>query len=72
MWEGCGDIKGRPVECSTMPVPMDQFNATSSGDKVFTIPLIRMRGQNATENLILNPGGPENLALSSSSDVANN
>ncbi|KAJ4420480.1 hypothetical protein N0V82_004357 [Gnomoniopsis sp. IMI 355080] len=37
---------------------MDQFNATNSGDKVFTIPLIRMRGNNATQNLLLNPGGP--------------
>lgn len=58
-WEACGDVKGRPVECSTMTVPMDQFNATNSGDKVFTIPLIRMRGgKNATQNVLLNPGGP--------------
>lgn len=57
-WEDCGDIKGRPVECSTITVPMDQFNATNSGDKVFTVPLIRMRGGNATQNLLLNPGGP--------------
>lgn len=57
-WEGCGDVKGRPVECSTITVPMDQFNATNSGDKVFTIPLIRMRGKDATQNLLLNPGGP--------------
>lgn len=58
IWEACGDVKGRPVECSTMTVPMDQFNATTSADKVFTIPLIRMRGKNATQNLFLNPGGP--------------
>ncbi|ROV94100.1 hypothetical protein VMCG_08220 [Cytospora schulzeri] len=57
-WEGCGEIKGRPVECSTITVPMDQFNATNSGDKVFTVPLIRMRGKDATQNLLLNPGGP--------------
>lgn len=57
-WEGCGDIKGRPVECSTITVPMDQFNATNSGEKVFTVPLIRMRGKAATQNLLLNPGGP--------------
>lgn len=57
-WEVCGEIKGRPVECSTITVPMDQFNATNSGDKVFTVPLIRMRGANATQNLLLNPGGP--------------
>ncbi|POS73588.1 hypothetical protein DHEL01_v208025 [Diaporthe helianthi] len=57
-WETCGEISGRPVECSTIAVPMDQFNATNSGDKVFTVPLIRLRGHNATQNLILNPGGP--------------
>lgn len=57
-WTACGDIKGRPVECSTITVPMDQFNATNSGDKVFTIPLIRARGKNATQNLLVNPGGP--------------
>lgn len=57
-WEACGDVKGRPVECSTITVPMDQFNATNSGDKIFTIPLIRLRGKNATQNLLLNPGGP--------------
>lgn len=57
-WESCGEAQGRPVECSTITVPMDQFNATNSGDKVFTIPLIRMRGSNATQNLLLNPGGP--------------
>lgn len=57
-WESCGEISGRPVECSTITVPMDQFNATNSGDKVFTVPLIRLRGQNATQNLLLNPGGP--------------
>ncbi|KUI61867.1 hypothetical protein VP1G_09039 [Cytospora mali] len=37
---------------------MDQFNATNSADNVFTLPLIRMRGKNATQNLLLNPGGP--------------
>lgn len=57
-WEACGDVEGRPVECSTITVPMDQFNATNSGDKVFTVPLIRMRGKDATQNLLLNPGGP--------------
>lgn len=57
-WEDCGDVKGRPVECSTMTVPMDQFNATNSGDKVFTLPLIRMRGKDDAQNILLNPGGP--------------
>lgn len=57
-WEACGDLDGRPVECSSITVPMDQFNATNSGDKVFNIPLLRMRGKDATQNLLFNPGGP--------------
>ncbi|KAH8156231.1 hypothetical protein CIB48_g12016 [Xylaria polymorpha] len=58
-WEGCGHLKnGRPLECSTISVPMDQFNRSRSGDKTFTIPLIRLRGHHATQNLLLNPGGP--------------
>ncbi|CZT19291.1 uncharacterized protein RCC_05137 [Ramularia collo-cygni] len=57
-WKPCGDVSGRPVECSNIDVPMDQFNATNSGDKTFSIPLIRLRGKDATKNLLLNPGGP--------------
>lgn len=56
-WKPCGDVSGRPVECSNIDVPMDQFNATASGDKTFNISLIRMRGKDATKNLLLNPGG---------------
>lgn len=37
---------------------MDQFDAENSGNKTFSIPLIRMRGKNATQNILLNPGGP--------------
>lgn len=57
-WERCGDLNGRPLECSSIDVPMDQFDAENSRDKTFTIPLIRLRGRNATQNLLLNPGGP--------------
>jgi hypothetical protein len=57
-WEQCGDIKGHPLECSSIYVPIDQFDTENSGDKTFNIPLIRMRGKNATQNLLLNPGGP--------------
>lgn len=58
-WEPCGDVSGRPVECSNITVPMDQFDAENSGDKTFFIPLIRLRGgENATQNLLVNPGGP--------------
>lgn len=57
-WRLCGDITGHRLECATVEVPMDQFNSTNSGDLVFQIPLVRMRGRNATKNLLLNPGGP--------------
>ncbi|EME38905.1 hypothetical protein DOTSEDRAFT_92189 [Dothistroma septosporum NZE10] len=57
-WKPCGDVSGRGVECSNITVPMDQFNATNSGNKTFSIPLVRLRGKNATQNILLNPGGP--------------
>ncbi|KAI1734161.1 alpha/beta-hydrolase [Xylaria scruposa] len=58
-WERCGHLKnGRPLECSTISVPMDQFSQSYSEDRMFTIPLIRLRGRHATQNLLLNPGGP--------------
>lgn len=66
-WEHCGDLDGRPLECSTIDVPMDQFNASSSGGKTFSIPLIRQRGHkdNASlPNLLLNPGGPGGSGIS--------
>ncbi|EFX04845.1 hypothetical protein CMQ_5107 [Grosmannia clavigera kw1407] len=64
-WEHCGDLDGRPLECSTIHVPMDQFDASNSGGKTFSIPLIRQRGRGISgdaradlPNLLLNPGGP--------------
>ncbi|OTB07251.1 hypothetical protein M426DRAFT_71891 [Hypoxylon sp. CI-4A] len=57
-WQQCAEVKGRPIECSSVKVPIDQFTGTNSGNKTFTIPLVRMRGHNATKNLFLNPGGP--------------
>lgn len=57
-WEACGDLNGRPLECSSIDVPMDQFNADNLGNKTFSVPLIRTRGKNATQNILLNPGGP--------------
>lgn len=58
-WEPCGDVSGRPVECSNVTVPMDQFDLDNSGNKTFFIPLIRLRGgENASQNILLNPGGP--------------
>ncbi|KAI1456612.1 alpha/beta-hydrolase [Annulohypoxylon moriforme] len=57
-WERCGDLEGLPLECSSIDVPMDQFNVANSRNKTFNIPLIRLRGANATQNLFLNPGGP--------------
>ncbi|KJZ75769.1 hypothetical protein HIM_04926 [Hirsutella minnesotensis 3608] len=57
-WRACGLVAEREVECSDIEVPMDQFDAKNSGGKTFNLPLIRMRGRNATQNLLLNPGGP--------------
>lgn len=60
-WEPCGEITGHPLECSNVIVPMNHFANSSDAnedEKVFTIPLIRMRAKNATQNLIINPGGP--------------
>ncbi|KAF2968314.1 hypothetical protein GQX73_g5290 [Xylaria multiplex] len=37
---------------------MDQFDHDHSKTETFTIPLIRLRGRHATQNLLLNPGGP--------------
>lgn len=58
-WAQCGDLEGKPVECCTIDVPMDHFNASRSGNKTFSIPMMRLRGNaNATHSILLNPGGP--------------
>ena len=60
-WSSCGQTGGRDLECTSLQVPMDHFGPEDSKfDKTFEIPLIRLRGQNATHgrNLIVNPGGP--------------
>ncbi|KAK4160845.1 Alpha/Beta hydrolase protein [Cladorrhinum sp. PSN259] len=61
-WTSCGTLVDHDLECATLTVPMDQFNATNNrpDNKNFSIPLIRMRGKNATDNIniLLNPGGP--------------
>ena len=62
-WRPCGSVGGRDAECGDIDVPMDQFNATNSGDKTFNIPLMRVRGRNATQNILLNPGGPGGSGL---------
>lgn len=56
-WEPCGSIKDRPLECSSVDVPVDQFNKDAS-NSTFTIPLIRLRGKEGSQNILLNPGGP--------------
>lgn len=57
-WRDCTEPEDQNAfECSTIQVPMDQFNHTSS-DKVFTIPLIRNRGKDGSPNVLTNPGGP--------------
>ncbi|OQE41370.1 hypothetical protein PENCOP_c005G00233 [Penicillium coprophilum] len=60
-WEPCGDLHGKPLECSSIKVPLDQFateKPNPANKKGFKIPLIRLRSANATQNLLLNPGGP--------------
>lgn len=45
------------MECLTIKVHIDQFNTTNSGDKVFTIPLIRKRGElGSSVSLIIGEG----------------
>lgn len=59
-WKSCGEINNHTLECTSIDVPMDQFDKVNSGNKTFNIPLIRMRGHDAGhgQNLLLNPGGP--------------
>ncbi|KAJ5673078.1 hypothetical protein N7507_002205 [Penicillium longicatenatum] len=58
MWQTCGDLSGSPVQCSSIEVPMDQFDPVNSGNKTFTIPLIRLPGKKGSPTLLTNPGGP--------------
>lgn len=58
-WTPCGHVEGQPLECGTIAVPMDHFNASRSGNDTFSIPMVRLRGNaHATHNVLLNPGGP--------------
>lgn len=61
-WEPCGDLHNKPLECSSIEVPLDQFATEkpnpATNPKGFRIPLVRLRSENATQNLLLNPGGP--------------
>ncbi|KAM3511873.1 hypothetical protein MY11210_004491 [Beauveria gryllotalpidicola] len=57
-WRLCGDVTRHDLECGTVDVPMDQFNSTNSNDETFTIPLVRMRSKHASQNLLVNTGGP--------------
>ncbi|KAK3385679.1 Alpha/Beta hydrolase protein [Podospora didyma] len=60
-WKLCGTVAERDLECSRIDVPMDQFNASNNGphgNMSFSLPLVRLRGKNATQSVLLNPGGP--------------
>ncbi|EFQ96695.1 hypothetical protein MGYG_08619 [Nannizzia gypsea CBS 118893] len=58
-WEPCGQVEDRPLECSSITVPKEHFNTNNANNnETFSIPLVRMRGKNATQNLLVNPGGP--------------
>ncbi|KAJ5721253.1 uncharacterized protein N7483_009187 [Penicillium malachiteum] len=58
LWQPCGEVDGHPRQCASIEVPMDQFDPENSGDKTFTIPLVRIPGKEGSLNLLLNPGGP--------------
>ncbi|KAI5459012.1 Alpha/Beta hydrolase protein [Mariannaea sp. PMI_226] len=62
-WRRCGTILDHQLECGDIHVPIDQYDPAGSSDKTFQIPLIRLRGKNATQNLIVNPGGPGNSGI---------
>ena len=57
-WKSCGEINGHDLECSSIDVPLNQFDEKKENDKTFNVPLIRLRGHNAKQNILLNPGGP--------------
>jgi pimeloyl-ACP methyl ester carboxylesterase len=58
-WTLCGNLEGNDLECSSINVPVDQFDDRNSSNKTFSIPLARLRGsKRATKNIIVNPGGP--------------
>ena len=63
-WQPCGSVAGHPLECVNLTVPMDHFDTSKSKDQTFRIPVIRLRGgEHATQNLLLNPGGPGGSGL---------
>ncbi|KAH7305222.1 Alpha/Beta hydrolase protein [Stachybotrys elegans] len=59
-WKDCGTVDGRTLQCSQLDVPMDHFH--TSVDNIFTLPLIRLVGNNASStgdrHILFNPGGP--------------
>lgn len=55
-WHGCGDA----LECSTIKVPLDYADPT--GESI-ELSLNRRTAQNATGNLLINPGGPGGSGL---------
>lgn len=57
-WTSCGNVTDHPLECATVHVPMDHFDAKRSGNKTFSIPMVRLIAKNATETILFNPGGP--------------
>ncbi|KAL6897135.1 Alpha/Beta hydrolase protein [Trichoderma evansii] len=60
-WTPCGDAAGHLMECSSIKVPIDQFNMENSGDETFNLSMVRLRGNNTngdSKNICYNPGGP--------------
>lgn len=60
-WIPCGDAAGHLMECSSIKVPIDQFNKENSGNKTFNLSITRLRGNHTngdSKNIFYNPGGP--------------
>ncbi|KAL7924761.1 alpha/beta-hydrolase, partial [Trichoderma austrokoningii] len=60
-WTPCGDVTGHLMECTSLKVPMDQFNKSNSGNETFDLSVVRLRGNNTngdSKNIFYNPGGP--------------
>jgi len=61
-WGDCErlDTKGQPLQCATLPVPLDYTNPDSSDRNTLVLDLIRYPATNGTSKgtIMLNFGGP--------------
>ncbi|VUC38224.1 unnamed protein product [Clonostachys rosea] len=60
-WTPCGEVNGHLLECGSIEVPLDHFDAKFSARKFgFDIAVIRLRARNLSHgrNLLIHPGNP--------------